>query len=129
MLTSIRVSLLCLVCLLALTVFGRQSGSVKTANADRQSSLESSIETALVPEKATVMIGEPAYLSFVVNNLSDQGLQIAIGGDYRNALGRPESFKVIVIAKNGDKVPQPDAGPGFGGVLGTGKLPAKGSYT
>src|SRR5262249_10537963 len=50
------------------------------------------------------------------------------GGDYRNALGRPESFKVTVRKEGGKQLPQPDAGPNFGGLMGPQKIPAQGAY-
>lgn len=86
------------------------------------------IETRLVPEKSTIMLGEPVYLSFTVQNNSDQDLQVVVGGDYRNALGRPETFTVTVVGEDGKGVPQPDAGPSFGGISGPQRIPARGSY-
>ena len=86
------------------------------------------IETSLVPEKSTIMLGEPIYLSFLVQNHADQDLQVLVGGDYRNALGRPESFTVTVVRADGKRVPQPDAGPSFGGICGPQRLPASGTY-
>src|SRR4051794_7010594 len=71
---------------------------------------EHQIEVKLVPDKATIMLGEPIYLSFIVENNSNLDLQVLVGGDYRNALGRPESFKVTVMGKDGRPVSQPDAG-------------------
>jgi len=75
------------------------------------------------------MIGEPIYLSFIVQNDSNQDLQVLVGGDYRNALGRPETFTVTVLREDGKHVPQPVAGPGFGGLVGPQKLASWGSYT
>lgn len=86
------------------------------------------IQTRLVPDKTTVMLGEPVYVSFIVDNHSDQDLQVLVGGDYRNGLGRPESFTVTVQGEGNRHVPQPDAGPGFGGLTGPEKIPAGGNY-
>lgn len=86
------------------------------------------IEVRLVPDKSTMMLGEPINLSFIVQNHSDQDLQVLVGGDYRNALGRPNSFTVTVAREDGKRVPQPDAGPGFGGLFGPNKIPAQGNY-
>ncbi len=88
-----------------------------------------SIEITLAPDQPTMMLGEPVNLSFVVHNHSDQDLQVMQGGDYRNALGRPESFTVSVTGKDGKSVPQPDAGGNRGGLMGPQKVPALGSYT
>lgn len=86
------------------------------------------IQTRLVPDKTTIMLGEPAYVSFIVENHADHDLQVLVGGDYRNGLGRPESFTVTVQGEGNRHVPQPDAGPGFGGLLGVEKIPAGGNY-
>jgi hypothetical protein len=112
-----------LLSLLILSLHGSQvAGQVQSVD-------ERQIEVKLMPDKPTIMLGEPVYLSFVVQNNSDQDLQVIIGGDYRNALGRPESFAVTVIGEDGKPVSQPDAGPGMGGLLGPQKIPARGSYT
>ena len=86
------------------------------------------IQTRLVPDKTTVMLGEPIYVSFIVENHSAQDLQVLVGGDYRNRLGRPESFTVTVQGEDNRHVPQPDAGPGMGGLLGPEQIPAGGNY-
>lgn len=87
------------------------------------------IEVSLVPDKATFMLGEPIYISFIVENESDQNLQVIVGGDYRNALGRPESFTLTITDQKGNKVPQPEIGMSMGGLFGPEKLPSKGQYT
>ncbi len=86
------------------------------------------IRTRLVPDKTSIMLGEPVHVSFVVENHSHQDLQVLVGGDYRNALGRPESFTVTVQGEGNRHVPQPDAGYGMGGLLGPEKIPAGGNY-
>ena len=43
------------------------------------------------------MLGEPGYVLFKVTNQSDRNLRIMVGGDYRNRLGRPDSFKIEVV--------------------------------
>jgi hypothetical protein len=75
------------------------------------------------------MLGEPGWLQFSVRNLSTEDLQVLVGGDYRNALGRPESFKVRVVRESdGAGVPQPSAGQTMGGMVGPQKLSAGGEY-
>ncbi len=86
------------------------------------------IIVAAVPEKSEVMLGEPTYFSFKVGNRSDRNLRIMVGGDYRNRLGRPDSFRVEVVGPDGKKVPQPDAGFHMGGITSAQRLPAKGEY-
>jgi hypothetical protein len=88
-----------------------------------------SIEVSLVPNKTSVMLGEPTHFSFVVKNKSERDLQIIVGGDYQNRLGRPDTFSVAVVGDDGLKVPQPDAGESMGGMVGPQKLPASGAYT
>jgi hypothetical protein len=82
------------------------------------------IEVKLVPDKSKVMLGEPVFLSFVVENHSKEDLQLTVGGDYRNRLGRPESFAVTVTDEDGQQIVRPDAGQTMGGLGGPQKLPA-----
>jgi HEAT repeats len=86
-------------------------------------------EVSAVPEKTEFMLGEPGYVLFKVVDKSDRDRRIMVGGDYRNRLGRPDSFKVEVIGSDFMKVPQPDAGARMGGIMHSEKLPAKGEYT
>lgn len=86
------------------------------------------IEICLVADREDIMLGEPIYLSFMVRNHSDQDLQLTEGGDYRNRLGRPESYSVTAFDEDGKPVPQPDAGQTMGGMLVPHKIPSKGSY-
>lgn len=87
------------------------------------------VEIALVPDKREIMVGEPVRLSFVVRNLSDSDLQTIQGGDYRNRLGRPESYAVTAIDPSGRAVPMLNAGPTLGGIEGPQQIPAKGTWT
>lgn len=86
------------------------------------------LEVSLAPDQPVVMLGEPAWLSFTVKNLSGENLQILVGGDYGNELGRPASFEVKTTRSDGKWVSQPDVGPSSGGLVGTEDLPAGGSY-
>lgn len=61
-----------------------------------QSSLYSNVDASLETDKDTVMIGEPFYFYFVLSNRSEQEIYVKDGGDYRNELGRPESFDVVI---------------------------------
>ena len=85
-------------------------------------------EVTLVPDKTEIMLGEPCYLSFEIRNRSDNGLVMSEGGDYRNSLGRPESFSVTVRREDGSKVAQPGAGPSMGGLIGFPTIPANGIH-
>jgi hypothetical protein len=83
----------------------------------------------LVPEKPVIMLGEPGALIFTVNNLSDAPLYLEVGGDYRNRLGRPDSFKVSVKGAYGVPVQQPESGFNMGGIGGLEEIPVKGNYS
>jgi hypothetical protein len=87
------------------------------------------LDVTAATDKPEVMLGEPTYVSFKVANRSGRDLRVMVGGDYRNRLGRPESFKVEVVGADGKKVPQPDAGFHMGGITSAQKLPAQGAYT
>lgn len=93
-----------LVLFLILATFVIQTSRVtcKTYKADGYE-----IQTRLVPDRTVIMLGEPIHVSFIVENHSDQDLQMLVGGDYRNGLGRPESFTVTVQGKGNRHVPQP----------------------
>jgi hypothetical protein len=86
------------------------------------------LEVSLVLDKPEIMVGEPLFLSFQVQNRSDQDLQTVQGGDYRNRLGRPESYVVTVMDENGKALPVIDAGQSMGGITGPQKIPAKGTW-
>lgn len=88
-----------------------------------------SFSVRVKPEKETIMFGEATYLIFEVKNHSAQPLSFVDGGDYRNALGRPESYKITVINNDGKPVPQPKVDYGMGGLIGVQTVPANGSYT
>ncbi|HEX5703261.1 MAG TPA: HEAT repeat domain-containing protein [Pyrinomonadaceae bacterium] len=85
-------------------------------------------EVSLELDKDTIMLSEPMYMSFHFKSFSSRDLCVGIGGDYRNKLGRPNSFKVSVVREDAKAVPQPDAGPGFGGFSGCGIIPAGKTY-
>lgn len=87
------------------------------------------LEIVLRPDKGTVMLSEPAFLSFEIRNHSAQELCVLEGGDYRNRLGRPESFTVTVTGDGGKPVPQPEVKFNMGGLLGCAMIPANGSHT
>jgi hypothetical protein len=86
------------------------------------------VEVSLVPEKPVILLGEPTALSFVVRNLSTEDLQILVGGDYENELGRPASFQVRVKRRDGRWVDQPKVGFSRGGLIGPKPLPAGETY-
>jgi HEAT repeats len=86
------------------------------------------LQAAAAPDKPEILLGEPGYLTFRVSNPTDRALLIMVGGDYRNRLGRPNSFTVELVGADGKRVAQPDAGFDFGGRTAPHKLPARGDY-
>lgn len=87
------------------------------------------LTASVTPEKKEVMLGEPTHFAFTVTNPTDKGWGFDVGGDYRNRLGRPNSFTVQVTGPDGKAVPQPDSGPDLGGLSTGVKLPADGTHT
>ncbi len=83
----------------------------------------SKIRVALTPGVTSIMFKAPTTLSFTIYNDSDRDLLVELGGNNRNGLGRPDSFKVNVTDANGKPVSQPDAGPSFGGISWMQKIP------
>ena len=111
--------------LLILAIFVAQTSRV---NCETYTVNGFEFQTRLVPDKTTIMLGEPVYVSFIVDNHSEQDFDVIIGGDYRNRLGRKARFTVIVQGEDNRQVPQPDAGPGMGGTEGPRKVPAGGNH-
>ena len=108
----------------------KRTGGIGTINGRNQEGQNTPLlTTTLIAEKPTILLGEPIRVSFVVHNPSATDLQIRVGGDYRNSLGRPESFTVTVLDDMGKPVPQPDADPSLGGIVRPEKIPARGTYT
>ena len=90
--------------------------------------VRSDIVVSAMPEQPEYMLGEPGTVLFKVANRSGNNLGLVTGGDYGNAFGRPESFRVTVVDADGQQVRQPVAGMQTGGLVGPDELPAKGQY-
>jgi hypothetical protein len=87
------------------------------------------LEVSLVPEKSTVLVGEPVFLAFLVRNLSAEDLQVLVGGDTLNRLRRPGTFKVQVVDADGRPMPTPESPPAGGSsARGPQNLPVGGTY-
>lgn len=86
------------------------------------------LQFQVTPDKDTIMLGETTFLSFEIKNLSAHSLDTTIGGDYRNNIGRPDSYGVTVVRDDGKSVPQPKVTIWQGGLIGGADIPAKGSY-
>jgi hypothetical protein len=87
------------------------------------------IEIRLKPGKEVFMLSEPTFLSFEIENYSTEDLCVWEGGDYRNRLGRPNSFRVMVTGDKGLAVPQPEAFGSDGLGVDCARIPANGSHT
>ena len=87
------------------------------------------VDIKLRPEKARIMLGEPMFLEFEVTNRTPLQLCLSIGGDYRNRLGRPESFRVTVSDSKGIRVPGPENNVNQGGMHGCAVIGSAQTYT
>lgn len=83
-------------------------------------------EVNLIADKQEIMTNEPIYLSFEIINHSNVDLTFTDGGDYRNRLGRPESYKITSIRNDGYVVPVPKIDISFGGLVGFRKIAKNG---
>jgi len=86
------------------------------------------LDVSLRFDKPEFMLGEPTWFTLEVQNHSSVDLEIIVGGDYRNEVGRPDSFKIRFVGADGKPVPQPTVQMHMGGMTGPQKLPARGSY-
>jgi HEAT repeats len=86
------------------------------------------VDIRLRPDKKTIMLGEPLFVAFEVTNLSGEKLYLAVGGDYRNRFGRPESFRVTIKADDGAELPQLESF-NTGGFIGSQPIEPGATYT
>jgi len=86
------------------------------------------VAISLTPDKKTIMLGEPLYLAFAVTNLSGEEFCLAVGGDYRNRFGRPDSFRVTVKTGDGTELPHLESYNG-GGFVGCEPIRPGATYT
>ncbi len=86
------------------------------------------IEVSLLFEKPAVILGEPTWFTFRVHNHSVKALEVIVGGDYQNEVGRPNSFKITAVGNDGVQVPQPSVRMNRGGTTGPQRLPPNGNY-
>ena len=68
--------------------------------------------------KAVIVAGEPTHVEYVVASQCDEPLHVMEGGDYRNKLGRNDSFRFTIAERDGTPVEVRRVGPGFGGFIG-----------
>lgn len=75
-----------------------------------------SLGAGFVPNKTTLVWGEPMFATFVVRNLSDESFTFGFGGDYRGS-GRHDRFKIEVTDADGKPLADPHRGFDGGGIL------------
>lgn len=71
-----------------------------------------------MPDEPTIVVGEPVYLTVRLTTGCAQTLAVLDGGDYRNRLGRAQTFEIRVADEAGKDLALIDAGPDFGGLMG-----------
>ena len=60
------------------------------------------VSTHIELRKDTLLLGEPTFFDYVINNHSDKPIFVEEGGDYRG--GREETFSIIVLDENKDTI-------------------------
>ena len=75
-----------------------------------------SLKAGFVPNKTTVVWGEPMFVTLTVQNLDEETFTFEFGGDYRGS-GRHERFKIKVTDSDGKLLPDPSRGFEGGGIL------------
>jgi hypothetical protein len=87
----------------------RQNGDPAEFSAVVEDTIDpQSLRASLATEEAEVMVGEPVVLTYTVSNIGNRHLMVFVGGDYRNRLGRPERFEVVVTNDAGKTLPLRD---------------------
>jgi hypothetical protein len=86
-------------------------------------------QVAVEPEKTSVIVGEPIFLTLAVHNESNEDVQVVVGGDTLNRLRRPESFRIDAVRADGLRAATPES-PSAGGSSARGphRIPGRGSY-
>lgn len=83
---------------------------------------------SIKPQKEVVLFGETTYIILTIENRSNVTLFFPDGGDYRNNLGRPDSYSVSVKCLDSKTVIQPEVTFSMGGLIGSQTIPAGGVY-
>ncbi len=74
------------------------------------------IRVSLALDSPSVMLGEPLWGTFAVENVGAEPVTVGFAWMGRNELGRPENIRVQARDAQGTLVPVPDSGPSFGGM-------------
>ncbi|MDP6444260.1 MAG: M56 family metallopeptidase [Pirellulaceae bacterium] len=76
---------------------------------------EHSVLAGFVPNKQSVVLGEPMFVTFVVLNLGSAPVSIDFGGDYRGS-NRHDRFKIKVYDETGKLLDDPNEFGNHGGL-------------
>ncbi len=82
----------------------------------------------LVLDQPTIVLGEPTFMAFRVHNPGDVAVWRGVGGDYRNALGRHQSYACAAEDDAGAQAPVPEVAFSGGGILSVEQIAANGSH-
>lgn len=74
------------------------------------------VSTHIELPKDTLLLGEPAFFHFVLNNNSEESIYVEEGGDYRS--GRKISFNVYIISSENDTLKKRELWGAMGGLIG-----------
>jgi len=78
--------------------------------------VQTPILAGFVPNKTTLVEGEPLFATFVVENHDEEAFTFTFGGDDR-AVGRHNRFKIEAVAPDGSPVEDPSKHGDFGGMV------------
>jgi hypothetical protein len=81
----------------------------------------------LIADEGAHRAGEPFSLRYRVKNSGPKPVWIVDGGDYRNKMGRPESYK-LTARLGPEQIPVEDVGISMGGMMGPHPVAPNESY-
>lgn len=74
------------------------------------------ISTHIELPNNTLLLGEPSFFNYVLNNNSEESIFVEEGGDYRS--GRKISFQVYIISSKNDTLKKKELFGAMGGFIG-----------
>jgi hypothetical protein len=73
------------------------------------------LRVSLVPDAPSVMVGEPSFVTMVIENVGAEAVTLEYSWMGRNDLGRPSNYSIEAQDAQGAAVPVAPIGPEFGG--------------
>ena len=73
------------------------------------------LDSGLAPDKTTILLGEPLFMTFWVSNRTSQAYHFVEGGDNRGSV-RHNNYRITATDTEGDPVPDPFGYNHFGGM-------------